>query len=134
MHRVAGAFKYLASSHQYTSCKDNNDKVVVFERGDLVFAFNWNATQSFNDYRIGCRDLTNYKLVLSSDNPEFGGYSNLWTYSAPDYVAEDYAFNGRPASFLAYLPSRTVSVYAPAELANKLLGFSAPTAATTDQE
>jgi len=129
MHRVAGAFKYLASNHQYTSCKSNEDKVVVFERGDLVFVFNWNPTQSFSDYRIGCKEETKYKLVLSSDNAEFGGYSNLSTETAGEYHAEDYAFNGRPASFLAYLPSRTVSVYAPADLAEELLGFSAPNVA-----
>ena len=129
MHKVAGAFKYLASNHQYTSCKSNEDKVVVFERGDLVFVFNWNPTQSFSDYRIGCKEETKYKLVLSSDNAEFGGYSNLSTETAGEYHAEDYAFNGRPASFLAYLPSRTVSVYAPADLAEELLGFSAPNAA-----
>ena len=27
MNKVAGAFKYLASSHQYTSCKSDADKV-----------------------------------------------------------------------------------------------------------
>ena len=113
MHKVAGAFKYLASNHQYTSCKSNEDKVVVFERGDLVFVFNWNPTQSFSDSPIGCKEETKYKLVLSSDNAEFGGYSNLSTETAGEYHAEDYAFNGRPASFLAYLPSRTASVYAP---------------------
>ena len=129
MHKVAGAFKYLASNHQYTSCKSNEDKVVVFERGDLVFVFNWNPTQSFSDYRIGCKEETKYKLVLSSDSAEFGGYSNLSTETAGEYHAEDYAFNGRPASFLAYLPSRTVSVYAPADLAEELLGFSAPNVA-----
>ena len=32
-------------------------------------------------------------------------------------ITQDYAFNGRPASFLAYIPSRTVSVYAPAAMA-----------------
>ena len=75
-----------------------------------MFVFNWNPTQSFSDYRIGCKEETKYKLVLSSDNAEFGGYSNLSTETAGEYHAEDYAFNGRPASFLAYLPSRTVSV------------------------
>ena len=131
MNKVAGAFKYLASSHQYTSCKDDSDKVIVFERGDLVFVFNWNPTKSFSDYRIGCKEKTTYKLVLSSDNPEFGGYSNLWTYTAPDFIADGYAHNGRPASFLAYLPSRTVAVYAPAALAEKLLGYASPTSGST---
>eukprot|EP00747_Dinoflagellata_sp_TGD_P132625 gnl/TRDRNA2_/TRDRNA2_175096_c0_seq1.p1 gnl/TRDRNA2_/TRDRNA2_175096_c0~~gnl/TRDRNA2_/TRDRNA2_175096_c0_seq1.p1 ORF type:complete len:433 (-),score=82.12 gnl/TRDRNA2_/TRDRNA2_175096_c0_seq1:189-1298(-) len=122
MNRVAGAFKYLASDHQYVSCKNNGDKVIVFERGDVVFAFNWHPGNSYSDYRIGCKDKGEYKLVLSSDNPEFGGYSNLWTQTAPMFVAEDYAYSGRPASFTVYLPSRTVSIYAPAKLADELLG------------
>ena len=39
---------------QYVSRKDNTDKVIVYEKGDCVFVFNFNPTRSFTDYRVGC--------------------------------------------------------------------------------
>ena len=124
MNNIAGRFKYLCSDHQYTSLKDDGDKMIVVERGDLVFIFNFHPNQSYSDYRIGTKQGGMYKLVLSSDNPEFGGYSNLWTYSAPDIKADDWEFNGRPASMLIYAPSRSVSVYAPADLAIEKMEYA----------
>jgi 1,4-alpha-glucan branching enzyme len=124
MNNIAGRFKYLCSDHQYTSLKDDGDKMIVVERGDLVFIFNFHPNQSYSDYRIGTKQGGMYKLVLSSDNPEFGGYSNLWTYSAPDIKADEWEFNGRPASMLIYAPSRSVSVYAPADLAIEKMEYA----------
>lgn len=42
--------------------QDEGDKVIVCERGDLVFIFNFNPTQSFSDYGVGCRDAGSYKV------------------------------------------------------------------------
>jgi 1,4-alpha-glucan branching enzyme len=112
MNRVAGFFKYMASNHQYTSLKDDGDKMIAFERGDCVFVFNWHPVNSYSDYRIGCKKAGKYKLVLSSDNPEFGGWDNLSTHHDGSYFADSTAHNGRPASFQAYIPSRTVAVFA----------------------
>ena len=44
------------------SRQDNTDKVIVCERGDLVFVFNFHPTNSYTDYRIGCRDLGEHKV------------------------------------------------------------------------
>jgi len=130
MNKIAGTFEYLASDHQYTSLKDDGDKMIVFERGDLVFVFNFHPSQSYSDYRIGCKEGGPFRLVLSSDNPEFGGYSNLWTFNAQPAYAEDYEFNGRPNSMCVYAPSRSVSVYAPERTASVLMPLpEAPAAA-----
>lgn len=42
--------------------QDEGDKVIVCERGDLVFVFNFNPSQSFSDYGVGCRDAGSYKV------------------------------------------------------------------------
>ena len=42
--------------------QDEGDKVIVCERGDLVFVFNFNPNQSFSDYGVGCRDAGSYKV------------------------------------------------------------------------
>ena len=45
--------------------QDESDKVIVCERGDLVFVFNFNPSQSFSDYGVGCRDSGSYKVGSS---------------------------------------------------------------------
>lgn len=49
-----------------------DDQVLAYQRNDLVFVFNFNINQSFNDYGI-LADAGSYKVVLNSDNPTFAG-------------------------------------------------------------
>jgi 1,4-alpha-glucan branching enzyme len=109
LNAAEAAIGFLSSSHQYVSRKDNGDKMIVFERGDAVFVCNFHPTKSFNDYRVGCAKPGTYRIVLNSDEPDFGGYDNV--KSEGEFVATDYKHDGRPASFLVYAPARTVVVY-----------------------
>jgi len=52
----------MTSEHQFISRKDEADRVIVFERGDLVFVFNFHWTSSYFDYRIGCSKPGKYKV------------------------------------------------------------------------
>ena len=45
------------------SCKHESDKVVVFERGGLVFVFNFHHHKSFPDYRIGTATAGKYPFA-----------------------------------------------------------------------
>ena len=54
----------------------DDDQVLAFRRGTLVFVFNFNPFKSFTDYGI-LAPKGKYKVVLSSDNPEFGGFGNV---------------------------------------------------------
>ena len=42
--------------------QDEGDKLVVVERGDLVFVFNFHPTNSYQDYRVGCCNPGDYKV------------------------------------------------------------------------
>ena len=44
------------------SVQDEGDKVIICERGDLVFVFNFNPSQSFTDYKVGCKNSGSYKV------------------------------------------------------------------------
>ncbi len=46
-------YGWLAADPAYVSCKHEDDKVIVFERAGLVFAFNFHTSKSFTDYRVG---------------------------------------------------------------------------------
>ncbi|KAH6825381.1 starch branching enzyme 2.1 [Perilla frutescens var. hirtella] len=110
MQHLEEKYSFMTSEHQYISKKDEGDRIIVFERGNLVFVFNFHWSNSYSDYRVGCLKPGKYKAVLDSDNSLFGGFSRI----SPD--AEYFTFEGwhddRPRSFLIYAPSRTAVVYA----------------------
>nr|KJB16659.1 hypothetical protein B456_002G241400 [Gossypium raimondii] len=110
MQHVEEKYGFMTSEHTYISRKDEKDRVIVFERGNLVFVFNFHWNNSYFDYRVGCAKPGKYKIVLDSDDPLFGGFGRL------DHNAEYFSFEGwfddRPRSFMVYAPNRTAVVYA----------------------
>ncbi len=46
---------------RYVSRKDEGDKMIVTERGDLVMVFNFHPSNSYSDYRVGCLMPGSYK-------------------------------------------------------------------------
>jgi len=114
------AFGFMSAPHTYVSRKDEMDKLVVAERGDLVFVFNFHHTNSYSDYRVGCLNTGGYKVVLSSDQSCFGGYSNVSKEADVEFFATDHPHDDRPASMQVYAPARTCVVYAPSERVDPL--------------
>jgi len=83
------------------------DGVVIFKRGELVFAFNFNPTMSFTDYGFEI-DEGKYKIVLNTDNKLFGGLNR----NDDSLVHETVNENGVERLKL-YLPTRTAMVLKP---------------------
>lgn len=82
---------------------DIQRKILVYKRGDIVFAFNFNPTESFDGYYLRNLDSGRYRPVLSTDEYRFGGegrQSMINQYST--YTLDD-GSNGFPI----YLPART---------------------------
>lgn len=120
MQHLDKAFGFIAAPHEWVSRKDEGDKLVVVEKGDLVFVFNFHPTQSFTDYRVGACTPGDYAVILSSDEPVFGGWGNVTKDADVTFHADAGApHDGRPASMLVYAPSRTVVVYGPKAWADK---------------
>lgn len=93
---------------EYVSLKHEGDKVLVFEKGDLLFIFNFNSSQSFVDYKIGVEHPGKYKVVLDSDAKEFGGHQRLDDLQV--YFTSDEPWNHRKNSMQVYIPTRTALV------------------------
>jgi 1,4-alpha-glucan branching enzyme len=55
---------------------NDQDKILVFERGGLVFAFNFHSSRSVADYPIVVPP-GEYHLLLDSDQLEFGGFGRI---------------------------------------------------------
>lgn len=51
--------------------------MIVYERAGLLFVFNFNATQSYADYRVGVEEAGEYRVALSSDEKRFGGFDRV---------------------------------------------------------
>ena len=77
MHAAEDRFPWLDAPQAFVSLKHNTDKVIVFERGSCIFAFNFNVNQSFTDYRIGAPQSGKYCVLLSTDFAEFGGHDRV---------------------------------------------------------
>ncbi len=80
------------------------EKVLVFYRHGLLFAFNFNPTQSYTNILVPVYNPGEYNVVLSSDDGQYGG-NNLVAHMA--YPTK--MFDGRHFVEL-YLPARTAIV------------------------
>ncbi len=84
----------------------NDDKVIVFTKGDNIFAFNFSPTKSFTDYFIPVDSAGEYQVVLSTDNEDFGGFGRV----DENYLYYAKKSNDNKLGFNLYLPSRTAIV------------------------
>uniref|UniRef100_A0A2N9G2W4 Alpha-amylase/branching enzyme C-terminal all beta domain-containing protein n=1 Tax=Fagus sylvatica TaxID=28930 RepID=A0A2N9G2W4_FAGSY len=117
MQHLEETYGFMTSEHQYVSRKDEGDRTIVFERGNLIFVFNFHWTSSYSDYRVGCLKPGKYKIVLDSDDTLFGGFNRI-DHSAEYFTfspEQDGRYDDRPHSLLVYAPCRTAVVYALAE-------------------
>jgi len=82
------------------------DQVLVFERGGLLFVFNFNPFHSFTDYGIPIYP-GKFRIVLNTDSDEFGG-QGLVDESMTYFAANTGKLaSGNPYYLKLYLPSRT---------------------------
>ncbi len=84
-----------------------DDKILIYTKGDTVFVFNFHPTRSFDGYFIPVGAKGTYKVVLSTDDGEFGGFSRVDT-------AQKYKATTTPAGwvgFNCYLPCRSAMVF-----------------------
>ena len=108
MIQVENTFSWLSSPQAYISYVHELDKLIVFERGGLLFAFNFHPTASYSDYRIPSTRSGKYQLILDSDRPEYGGHNRLVPNN--QYFTNTTPCNNCPFSLLVYLPSRCVII------------------------
>nr|AYH91757.1 1,4-alpha-glucan-branching enzyme-like protein [Pomacea canaliculata] len=65
MLHLEAQYNWLSNNKNYISLKHNGDKVLVFDRADvLVFIFNFHPSMSFTDYKIGLPQAGTYPWVL----------------------------------------------------------------------
>ena len=108
MNTCEAKYGWLHAPQAYISLKHEGDKVIVFERAGLVFVFNFHATNSYTDYRIGIEDAGTYRTVLDSDTKEHGGFCRL--DDSTRFFTEPLEWNGRKNCTHIYIPCRSALV------------------------
>lgn len=101
-------YGWLSSPQAYISLKNEADKVLVFERAGLLWIFNFNPTQSFTDYRVGVDVAGTYRIVLDTDDTDFGGLGR--NVKETRFFTTDMEWNGRANFVQVYIPTRTALV------------------------
>ncbi len=84
---------------------DQTNHTIIFERNNLIFAFNFSPTNSVPDYRFRIPLEGEFRIILNSDRPEFGGFDRIdenISYPSVEILGEQF--------LSVYLPSRVALV------------------------
>ena len=119
MNKLDEVFNFISSPFQYISLKHEDDKMVVFEKGDLLFVFNFHMYKSYENYKIGTQWGSEHKIILDSDEYRFFGKGRLEYGHDHFFPIFHEGWNNRPNYFNIYAPCRTCMVLIAKENINK---------------
>jgi 1,4-alpha-glucan branching enzyme len=108
MIALAKTHRLLDTADLHLVYEHSDNKLIVFARAGLLFAFNFHPAQSYNDYRFEAQPGT-YRMLLTSDAARYGGHGRLAADQEHLTLPEK---NGHPDQhhLSLYLPSRTAIV------------------------
>ena len=87
----------------------DDDQILAYMRGDLIFIFNFSPNKSFTDYGFLAPE-GEYEIILDTDASEFGGYGHIDT-NIHHFTTEDKLYKPTGKGWLKmYLPARTAQV------------------------
>jgi 1,4-alpha-glucan branching enzyme len=106
---IESEYNWLSDTQgTYVSLKHESDKLISFERGRLLWIFNFHPTKSFTDYRIGTRWRGTYRIQLNSDSPIYGGHGRI--NEDTEFFSTPEPWCDRSNFIQVYIPCRTCIV------------------------
>jgi hypothetical protein len=115
MQELDDKYGFMSSDRQWVTHIDNERKVLVAERGPLVFVFNWHPHDDYEGMKVAAPEPGKYVVVMDSDAWHFGGQGRVaWDsehFTTPASDEEGGKFNERDQYFQVMCPSRTVVAY-----------------------
>ena len=103
MIRVVKENHILSSGPAQQIFMDTDNKVIIYERNNLLFVFNFSIDSSIFGYQFPVPQAGSYTILLNSDNGEFGGFNRI--ENSINYSTDD---NQRLS---IYLTNRTALVF-----------------------
>ncbi len=92
---------------------DSENKVIIFRKANLIFAFNFHPNQSYTDYRFDAPP-GEYRLLLDCDAAKYGGYDRLQPPDQKHFTLTDRLGSQNRYMLSLYLPARSAFVLSPA--------------------
>ena len=103
-------YKILQTEWAHNLRQHQDDQLLIFERSGCIFAFNLHPAFSQKDCNIPAPKACKWKVVLSTDEPTYGGYGNIDTS-----VIYESRKSGAEFGFTFYLPALCGVMLAPQE-------------------
>lgn len=108
IHLVSDVYNFQKLPIEKLWEKDD-DQVLAFRRGDLIFVFNWSPQKSFTDYGF-LAPAGEYEVVLDSDSKRFGGFGFI-DDGVHHFTSADPLYSPSGKGWLKmYLPARSAQV------------------------
>lgn len=85
---------------------DSQNQVIIFERNNLFFVFNFSPTNSIPDYRFRVSEPSKYKIIFNSDDVKYGGFGRI-----DDSIIYESFSNFGPHFLSFYCTNRTCLVF-----------------------
>jgi 1,4-alpha-glucan branching enzyme len=87
---------------------DATNQTMIFERQKLVFIFNFHVSNSVPDYLFQVPEPGDYRIVLNTDRPEFGGHGRI-----DEKMVYTTRYNGEDSThhLMIYNTNRTAMVF-----------------------
>lgn len=106
----------MINEHQFVTNAHEENKVIVYEKGSLLFIFNFHASNSYEDFKIGTTWSSDHFVLFETDDARFGGHDRLRdAHGKWIEVNHNDEWDNRPNSFKIYLPNRCAIVLCPLE-------------------
>lgn len=88
--------------------RDQDQKILIFRKGGLIFVFNFHPTRSVADFEFYLHEEGNWRIALSTDDAEFGGPARVDT----TLVHRTFPREGQmpPHGLRLYIPCRSAMV------------------------
>jgi 1,4-alpha-glucan branching enzyme len=77
MINLAGELDLLHAGYGHLLLMDETNKTIVFEKNRLIFVFNFHVSASIPDYAFNVAEPGDYKIILNTDDLEFGGHGRI---------------------------------------------------------
>ncbi len=81
---------------------DEQNKVIIYERANLIFALNFHPSHAIPDYKFPSIGKGQYSILLNSDDSRFGGHNRVDSSIIHQTIEDD--------KLSVYLPNRTALV------------------------
>ncbi|WP_317239122.1 alpha-amylase family glycosyl hydrolase [Hymenobacter sp. 5516J-16] len=89
MIKLAKSARVLAGGPAHELNIDSHNQVLIFERSHLIFVFSFHVERSVPDYRFYVPQPGRYRILLTSDDADFGGFQRIDTALTYETFEED---------------------------------------------